>query len=165
VNEERLAIGPAPLDPAHVIDLASGSGQDAEAGACGAVVSFIGNVRARNQGRHVLRLEYEAYEPLAIRAFQLIVDEVLAAWPSVRIACHHRIGRIELGEASVVIAAASPHRAEAFFACRYVIERIKQVAPIWKREFFEGGDVWIEGATADPTDEGARAEAMRRSCV
>ncbi len=77
---------------------------------------------------------------------------------------HHRTGRLELGEASVAIAAASAHRAEAFAACRYAIERIKQIAPIWKREHFEGGEVWVEGATADPDDEAAREEAVRRAC-
>jgi molybdopterin synthase catalytic subunit len=82
-----------------------------------------------------------------------------------RVAFQHRIGRLELGEVSVGIAASSPHRAEAFAACRYVIERIKQVAPVWKREFFDGGDVWIEGATADPSDEAAREEAFRRACA
>jgi molybdopterin synthase catalytic subunit len=72
---------------------------------------------------------------------------------------------MEIGEASVAIAAASPHRADAFAACRYAIERVKQIAPIWKREFFEGGDVWIEGATANPDDTGARSEAERVACA
>jgi molybdopterin synthase catalytic subunit len=83
----------------------------------------------------------------------------------VHLAIHHRLGRLEVGEASVAIAAASPHRAEAFAACRYAIERVKQIAPIWKHEFFDGGDVWIEGATADPDDEAARLDAYRRACA
>jgi molybdopterin synthase catalytic subunit len=83
----------------------------------------------------------------------------------VRIAVHHRTGRLEIGEASVAIAAASPHRGDAYAACRYVIERVKQIAPIWKREYFEGGDVWIEGATADPDDVRAREEAERVACA
>ena len=78
---------------------------------------------------------------------------------------HHRVGTLGIGEASVIIAAASPHRAEAFAACRYAIERIKQIAPIWKREYFEGGDCWIEGAVADPDDAAARGEARRRACA
>ena len=78
---------------------------------------------------------------------------------------HHRVGRIEIGEASVVIAAASAHRADAFAACRYAIERIKQIAPVWKHEHFEGGETWIEGATADPDDQHARAEAERAACA
>ena len=78
---------------------------------------------------------------------------------------HHRIGRLAIGEASVAIAAASPHRADAFAACRYAIERVKQIVPIWKHEYFEGGDVWIEGATADPDDVAAREAAMRIACA
>jgi hypothetical protein len=77
---------------------------------------------------------------------------------------HHRTGRLAIGEASIVIAAASAHRAAAFASCRYVIERVKQIVPIWKHEFFEGGEVWIEGATANPEDEAARLEAVRRAC-
>jgi molybdopterin synthase catalytic subunit len=131
----------------------------------GAVVSFAGLVRDKNQGRAVSFLEYEAYEPLAVRALQRIVDEAREAWPSARLGVHHRIGRLELGEASIVIVAASPHRAAAFAACRYTIERVKQIVPIWKHEHFEGGDVWLEGATADPTDDKARQEAYRIACA
>ena len=120
----------------------------------------MGVVRNENAGRRVLRLEYEGYEPLAVRAFERIGDEVGARWP-VTLAVHHRLGTLGIGEASVIIAVASPHRTDAFAACRYVIERIKQIAPIWKHEFFEGGDVWIEGATADADDEGARDAAFR----
>ncbi|HXD18920.1 MAG TPA: molybdenum cofactor biosynthesis protein MoaE [Vicinamibacterales bacterium] len=127
----------------------------------GAVVTFAGLVRDHNQGRQVRFLEYEAYEPLAVRALQRIVDEAGEMWPSARVAAHHRIGRLEIGEASIVIAAASAHRGDAFAACRYTIERVKQIVPIWKREHFEGGDVWLEGATADPDDQAARDEAYR----
>ena len=80
-------------------------------------------------------------------------------------AIHHRLGSLEVGETSVAIASASPHRAEAFAACRYAIERIKQIAPIWKHEYFEGGDGWIEGATADPDNLEARERAYRQACV
>jgi molybdopterin synthase catalytic subunit len=135
------------------------------AGSDGAVTSFLGLVRNHNLGRSVRYLEYEAYEPLALRSFERIADEVAARWPGVNLALHHRIGRLEIGEASVAIAAASPHRGDAFAACRYTIERVKQIAPIWKHEFFEGGDVWIEGATANPDDEAARAEAERVACA
>jgi molybdopterin synthase catalytic subunit len=81
------------------------------------------------------------------------------------LALHHRTGRIELGEASVIIVAVSPHRAAAFAACRYAIERVKQIVPIWKREHFEGGDVWLEGATADPDDAAAREAAYKTACA
>ena len=131
----------------------------------GAVATFLGLVRDENLGRRVTHLLYEAHAPLAVKAFERIEAEIRGRWPAARLALHHRVGRLEAGEASVAIAAASPHRAEAFAACRYAIERVKQIAPVWKHEFFEGGDEWIEGATADPEDEAARAEAMRKACA
>lgn len=155
---DRLAsIGTAPLDLDEVV-------RQVSAAEHGAVVTFMGTVRGENAGRRVLRLEDQAYDALALKAFQSILEEARQFWPAARVAFRHRTGRVELGEPSVVIAAASPHRAEAFAACRYVIERIKQVAPVWKREFFEGGDSWVEGATARPDDEDARQEAYRRAC-
>ena len=152
-----LAIGrdPLRLEPLTV---------EVAGGGSGAVVSFLGLVRNHNAGRRVRYLEYEAYEPLALKAFERIAAEVAARWAGVRLALHHRVGRLEIGEASVAIAAASAHRADAYAACRYAIERVKQMAPIWKHEYFEGGDVWIEGATADPDDERVRAEAERIAC-
>ena len=131
----------------------------------GAVATFVGLVRDQNLGRRVLHLEYEAYEPLALRSLDLIVGEALEQWPTVRLGIHHRIGRLEIGEASVAIAAASPHRADAFAASRYAIERIKQIVPVWKHEYFDGGDVWIEGATADPDNVAARETARRVACA
>jgi molybdopterin synthase catalytic subunit len=135
------------------------------AGAHGAVASFLGLVRGSNQGRAVRFLEYEAYDALAVRALERIRDEAREAWPSVTLGVHHRTGRLALGEASVVIVAASAHRGDAFAACRYAIERIKQIVPIWKHEHFEGGDVWLEGATADPDDAAARQAAYRTACA
>lgn len=152
------AITTTPLDPASLARALDVTG-------CGAVATFIGLVRDHNLGRRVLHLEYEAYEPLALRGLELIVGEARQQWPAVKMLIHHRIGRMEIGEASVAIAAASPHRADAFAAARYAIERIKQIVPIWKHEYFEGGDVWIEGATADPDDAGAREKAMRIACA
>jgi molybdopterin synthase catalytic subunit len=152
-----VAVVTTPIDVQAIVTLVGVDGS-------GAVVTFAGLVRDNNQGRRVRFLEYEAYEPLAVSALQQIVDEVTTLWPSSRVAAHHRIGRLEIGEASIVIAATSPHRAEAFAACRYTIERVKQIVPIWKREFFEGGDVWLEGATSDPHDEAAREKAYRIAC-
>ncbi len=123
---------------------------------CGAIATFVGTTRDHHQGRRVLYLEYEAYEPLAIRSFERIAAEARERWPEVGLAIHHRVGRVEIGAPSVVIAAASPHRADAFAASRYAIERLKQIAPIWKREYFDGGEQWIEGAAAHPDDELAR---------
>jgi len=131
---------------------------------CGAVATFVGTVRDSNAGRRVRWLDYEAYAPLALRTFEQIAEEARERWPETHIAIHHRTGRVAVGESSVVIAAASPHRADAFGAARYAIERIKQIAPIWKHEHFDGGEVWIEGATADPGDEAARQEAFARAC-
>lgn len=155
-----IAVTPAPLDLAALVTAltAGGTGD-------GAVASFTGIVRDTNHGRRVHYLDYEAYEPLAVRTLQRIAEEAAAAWPGVRVAVHHRIGRLEPGEASIVIAAASPHRAAAFAACRYAIERVKQIVPIWKHEHFDGGEVWIEGATADPSDETAREAALRIACA
>jgi molybdopterin synthase catalytic subunit len=150
----RFAVSAAPLDAAAA---AASVARDGD----GALATFIGLVREHNAGRRVRWLDYEAYAPLAVKAFERIGAEAAARWPDARIAIHHRTGRLAIGEASVAIAAASPHRADAFAACRYAIERVKQIAPVWKREYFDGGDVWIEGATANPDDERARAEAER----
>ena len=159
-----FAIGSAPLEVESVAAaLAAAGGTDG--GADGAVVTFLGLVRNHNVGRRVRYLEYEAYEPLALKAFDRIAAEIAERWPSARLALHHRIGRLEVGEASIAIVVRSPHRGDAYAACRYTIERVKQIAPIWKREFFDGGDVWIEGATANPDDERARAEAERVACA
>ncbi len=152
------AITTAPLNAEALVQALDTAG-------VGAVTTFIGLVRDHNLGRRVLHLEYEAYEALALRGLDLIVAESLAQWPAVRLAIHHRTGRMEIGEASVAIAAASPHRADAFAASRYAIERIKQIVPIWKHEYFEGGDVWIEGATADPGNTEARQQALKIACA
>jgi len=155
-----VAITSAPLDlQALVNEIAAGASGD------GAITSFAGLVRDHNQGRRVSFLEYEAYEPLAVRALTRIIDEARQAWPRVRVGVHHRIGRLEIGDASIIIAAASPHRADAFAACRYAIERVKQIVPIWKHEHFEGGDLWLEGATADPDNDEAREAARRIACA
>jgi molybdopterin synthase catalytic subunit len=149
-----------------VLDLAALTAAVTVSGAGdGAVTCFSGLVRDHNQGRRVSFLEYEAYVPLAVRGLERIAAEVRAEWPTVRLGVHHRIGRLELGEVSIIIVAASPHRAAAFAACRYTIERVKQIVPIWKHEHFEGGDVWLEGATADPDDEAARQAAHRLACA
>lgn len=154
----RFAVVDTPIDPTAVAALVAASG-------CGAVATFVGLVRDLNLGRRVARLEYEAYAPLAVRAFERIAAEAAGRWPGAALAIHHRVGTLAIGDASVVIAAATAHRAEAFAACRYAIERVKQIAPIWKREHFEGGDVWVEGATANPDDAAAREDAFRRACA
>ena len=156
--QPRHAITASPLDVTAVAALVA-SDRD------GAVATFVGLVRNHNGGRDVLWLDYEAYPALALKAFERIDAEAAERWPDARLAIHHRMGRVEIGDPSVAIAAASPHRAEAFAACRYAIERVKQIAPIWKHEHFAGGEVWIEGATADASDEAARAAALERACT
>lgn len=154
---DLFRVTPDPLDPAAVTTAVARH-------ADGAVATFVGLVRDANAGRRVLWLDYEAFGPLAVKTFADIAAEARTRWPDAVLAIHHRTGRLEIGEASVVVAAASPHRAEAFAACRYGIERVKQVAPIWKHEHFEGGEVWIEGTAADPADAEARAAAFERAC-
>lgn len=132
---------------------------------CGAVASFVGLVRATHGGRAVRHLEYEAYDALAVTVFRQIDAEVQDRWPGAALGIVHRVGRLAVGEASIVIVAATAHRAEAFQVCRYAIERVKQIAPVWKHEFFEDGEAWVEGAVADPTDETARAHALAIACA
>ena len=155
-----VAVTPEPLVLQELLDeIAPSSTAD------GAIVTFVGLVRDHNQGRRVSYLEYEAYEPLAVRSLHRILEEARETWSDTRLGVHHRTGRLELGEASIIIVAVSPHRTHAFAACRYTIERVKQIVPIWKHEHFEGGDVWLEGATADPDDEAARESARRIACT
>ena len=109
----------------------------------GATVLFVGMTRDNNEGRNVERLEYEAYPGMAEKELERIADEARAQWPVAQIAIVHRTGVVPIGEASVAIAASSGHRGDAFDAARFTIDRLKEVVPIWKKEFFEGGAVWI----------------------
>ena len=109
----------------------------------GAVVVFIGMTRDNNEGRDVQRLEYEAYAGMAERELEKIAAEARSRWGIARIAVAHRTGVVPIGMASVVIAVSSAHRGDAFEAARFAIDRLKEVVPIWKKEFFSGGAVWI----------------------
>ena len=126
------------IDTAAVVDDARGDGD-------GAVSVFLGTVRNVNAGRRVLFLEYEAYGGMAEREMERIVAEAVARFGVTKVAIVHRVGRVEIGEASVVIAVAAAHRAAAMEACRFVIDTLKTSVPIWKREQFDDGAVWIEG--------------------
>jgi len=119
----------------------------------GAACVFVGVVRNENDGREVRYLEYEAYEEMALPLMEEIEREARAKWPVSELRIAHRLGRIQIGEASVVVAVASPHRAEAFAACRYAIDTLKARVPIWKKEFYADGSVWLD--SNDP-----RAEAV-----
>jgi molybdopterin synthase catalytic subunit len=111
----------------------------------GAIVTFSGIVRGTNQGKKVLFLEYEAYPEMATRMMERIGKEVAETWGLSAIRIQHRIGRLNVGETSVVIVVAAPHRDDAFAACHYAINRLKRIVPIWKKEVFEDGEVWVEG--------------------
>ena len=132
----------APLDPAPLVRFA-------ERPEMGAVVTFSGNVRNHNRGRTVEYLEYDVYRPMAERQLHAIAEEAVERW-SCRIAIQHRVGRLEIGEPSVLVVTACAHRGDAFDACRYAIDTLKERVPIWKREVWEGGEVWIEGERDAP---------------
>ena len=117
----------------------------------GAVVTFAGNVRDNARGLQVLYLEYEGYEPLAAKQIAALIAEADTRW-GVRCTVQHRLGRLEIGECSVGVAVASAHRADAFDACRWLMDTLKETVPIWKHEFFEGGAHWVEGPQTVPTD-------------
>ncbi len=110
---------------------------------CGALVHFVGTVRDNTRGKAVVALEYEAYAEMALAVFAQIEAQAKAQWPGVRLVIHHRTGHLPPPEISVVIAAASPHRADAFSACRHAIEALKKDAPIWKREVYPDGSSWV----------------------
>ena len=141
LDTPQVLITENPLDPHAVTALVEGPGN-------GAVVTFIGSTRDETGGRRVLHLEYEAYPEMAERMLSRVVAEILERWGIPDVAVAHRIGRLEIGEASLVAAVASPHRADAFAACAYIVDRIKEFVPIWKKEFFEDGSVWV-GLGAD----------------
>ena len=109
----------------------------------GGIDVFIGTVRNATKGKKVIRLEFEAYEPMAIAEMEKIAKQAFEKWPVQKILIHHRTGILEVGEVPVVIAVSAAHRAAAFNACRYIIDTLKQTVPIWKKEFFEDGEVWV----------------------
>jgi molybdopterin synthase catalytic subunit len=110
----------------------------------GAVITFLGTTRAQTGDRSVLHLEYEAYEPMASDKLAEIAAEIRDRWEVEDVAIAHRLGRLEIEDISLVVAVASPHRKDAFEACQHSVDRIKEIVPIWKKEYFEGGEVWIE---------------------
>jgi molybdopterin synthase catalytic subunit len=113
----------------------------------GAMTTFVGATRNTNDGRQVIRLEYECYAGMAEKEMVKIATEVLARWPVIKIAMIHRLGRVDIGEASVAIAVSSGHRHAAFEACHYAINQLKETVPIWKKELYEGGELWIGSQT------------------
>lgn len=110
---------------------------------CGGIDVFIGTVRNQTKGKTVVRLEFEAYEKMALNEMEKIAAEAFGRWPVQKLLVHHRVGILDVGEVPVVIAVAAAHRDAAFEACRYVIDTLKQTVPIWKKEVFEDGETWV----------------------
>ena len=135
-EHRRYSVQSEPLDPRDL------EAQVAHPGA-GAIATFIGTVRDNGRGQTVTHLEYEAYAPAAELALARIGDEIYARWGIAHVAIAHRTGSLRVGEPSVVISVASAHRDASFDACRYAIERIKQIVPIWKKEHYVDGAAWI----------------------
>ena len=128
----RLVRDPIDLAALHTVTAADG-----------ALCLFVGVVRNQNGGRPVVRLEYEAYEEMALPLMEKIAADARQRWSLTEIHIVHRLGRLEIGDASVAVAVASPHRREAFEACRYAIDTLKRTVPVWKKEHFEDGEVWV----------------------
>lgn len=109
----------------------------------GGIDIFVGTVRNATKGKQVVRLEFEAYEPMALAEMEKITVQAFQKWPVQKVLIHHRTGVLSVGEVPVIIAVSAAHRAAAFEACRFIIDSLKQTVPIWKKEVFEDGEVWV----------------------
>jgi molybdopterin synthase catalytic subunit len=109
----------------------------------GGISVFIGTVRNQTKGKEVVRLDFEAYAPMAVSEMRKIAEQAAEKWPVEKMAIHHRVGTLQIQEIAVVIAVATPHRKAAFEACQYAIDTLKETVPIWKKEIFEDGEVWV----------------------
>jgi molybdopterin synthase catalytic subunit len=132
-----------PIDLQELVDFVT----DPEAGA---IATFIGTTRDNNQGRKVIALDYEAYPEMAEKELARLGEEAKKKWPICRMAIVHRIGPVQITESSVIIAVSAAHREAAFAACRFAIEEIKKTVPIWKKEVYEGGEIWIGTQSGQP---------------
>ncbi len=140
---ELCAIDAVAIDPARLLAAVGDP-------AAGASVLFLGTTRDENAGRRVTRLEYEAFASMAVREMRRLARTARRRWPIRRVAMVHRIGVVPVGEASVGIAVSAAHRTEAFEACHWLIDRLKEIVPIWKKEHFRGGAVWIGAQQGGP---------------
>lgn len=131
-----ILLSDQPLDVQQAVNAVNDAG-------AGAVDVFIGTVRNKTQDRPVVRLDYEAYDSMAIAQMRKLAEETAGKWPVAGIAIHHRKGVLRIGDIAVVIAVSTPHRQEAFEACKYTIDTLKERVPIWKKEIFEDGEVWV----------------------
>jgi len=136
-----------PIDLQELVDYVS----DAEAGA---IATFIGTTRNNNEGRKVIALDYDGYREMAEKELARIGADAKTKWPICRMAIVHRLGPVQITEASVIIAVSAGHRDAAFAACRFAIEEIKKTVPIWKKEVYEGGEVWIGTQSGYPLPQG-----------
>ncbi|MGB0432317.1 MAG: molybdenum cofactor biosynthesis protein MoaE [Bacteroidia bacterium] len=125
-------------------ELTSGAAEQFVAdNAAGGTVVFVGTVRNQTKGKKVLKLEFESYEAMAIKEMHKIATHAQKKWNALKIAIHHRVGVLQVGQIPVVIAVSTPHRKAAFDACQYCIDTLKETVPIWKKEYFEDGEVWV----------------------
>lgn len=131
-----IAITDKPIDIQAAINAAQNDG-------AGAVNVFIGTVRNKTADKQVVSLDYEAYDPMAKKEIQKIVDRATEKWPVLKAVVIHRKGLLKIGDAAVVIAVSTPHRKASFEACEFIIDTLKQTVPIWKKEIFEGGEEWV----------------------
>lgn len=134
--DTRFEITEEPVDPAQLIKKVGRR-------EAGAITTFMGTVREWTNGKRTIYLAYESYVPMALKMLAQIGEEVQSKWPETEIAIAHRIGRLEISDVAVAIAVSSPHRKAAYAANEFIIERIKQIVPIWKKEHWEDGESWI----------------------
>lgn len=142
-QDDVIVITDRPLDPKSFADAV-------RAEVDGAVMTFEGVTRNHNEGRTVLYLEYEAYRPMADRKIAELIKEMRERWPIDRVAIGHRVGRVDIGETSLVVAVSAAHRRPAFEAALYFVDRLKEIVPIWKKEYFAGGEAWIAEEGSSP---------------
>ncbi len=151
-----IEITQEPLDPDQITSLVR---RDSN----GAVVTFLGTTRDNFEGKKVLLLEYEAFEEMALKKLAEIQEEIKAEFGVNDVAISHRIGAVPIGQISLVVAVASPHRKEAFFACHKTVDRVKEIVPIWKKEVFEDGSRWVACEDHEfPKEEAAQAHSHLR---
>ncbi len=148
-QDDVVEIRPGALDPSEAIGFVTTP-------ASGGIGVFVGVVRETNDGMAVAEIDYTAYEEMALKAIGAVVGEARERWPLHRLAVMHSVGRLRVGDASVVVAVSAEHRAEALDACRYVIDGLKERAPIWKQEFGPDGTRWVNLPAEDPTAPPAR---------
>lgn len=136
MNLPLIHISEKPLELEKITQMVTDDG-------CGAIDIFVGTVRNQTKGKPVLKLDFEAYEKMAISEMTKLAKEASERWPVKKMAIHHRVGILGIGETAVIIAVSTPHRNASFEACKFVIDTLKQTVPIWKKEIFEDGEVWV----------------------